>query len=225
MADPQETRGDEHVEKLLSDLKNIFGKLSTPEKQMSPAPVVPESSPIASASVEPASPEASRAPDPAPAKRAETPVVVPAKEILVGPWAPSTPKGDPESTIFAAIFYPPGKTVEARVLAQKLECLTPKFIKATFSLNVQIMAIYDRRSEWKDSVLQQIKPAQAKALLMLVDRPLEETQWKALTADLEPQGVYVEQVPIGSIEKKAFYTDLLLGMVFFYDAHKPDRTT
>jgi hypothetical protein len=28
-------------------------------------------------------------------------------------------------------------------------------------------------------------------------------------------------MPTASIEKKAFYTDVLLGLVFFFDSHKP----
>ena len=54
----------------------------------------------------------------------------------------------------------------------------------------------------------------------IVERPIEEVRRKTIIASLEPRGIYVHEVPALAIEKKAFYTDLLLGMVFFYDSLK-----
>ncbi len=44
---------------------------------------------------------------------------------------------------------------------------------------------------------------------------------KSVAADLEGRNIYFQEVTLASIEKKAFYTDILLGLVFFFDSRKP----
>ena len=54
-----------------------------------------------------------------------------------------------------------------------------------------------------------------------MERPLEDPRRKTIAAELEERNIYFQEVMLGSIEKKAFYTDILLGLVFFFDSRKP----
>ena len=127
------------------------------------------------------------------------------------------------SLIPAAIFYPAGKTNEAKSVVEKVERITPKFTKVAVVLNVQALASYDAKSDLKITVLSRTNARQIKAVFFLVEKPLDDTRRKTLVSELEPKGIYFQEIPLQQIEKKALYTDMLLGMVFFFDSQKPAR--
>jgi hypothetical protein len=129
----------------------------------------------------------------------------------------------PEGAVLvpAAIFYPHGRITEARVVAEKVEKITPKFTKVAVVLNVKTMAGYDAKTDLKATVAGELKNLPIKAVFLLVEKPLDEARRKAVAAQLEPQGIYFQDIGIQQIEKKALYTDMLLGMVFFFDSRKP----
>jgi len=54
-----------------------------------------------------------------------------------------------------------------------------------------------------------------------MDRPLEDGKRKMIAGELESKNIYFQEVTLAVIEKKAFYTDVLLGLVFFFDSRKP----
>ncbi len=121
----------------------------------------------------------------------------------------------------AAIYYPIGRDEEAKALAQKLETLTPRFTKVTFRLKVIFARPFDFRIDFTGQLLAHIQGLPMRAIFVVVERPFEEGRKRALLNVLEPRGIYFQEVPLLSVEKKAFYTDLLLGMVFFFDSIKP----
>jgi hypothetical protein len=134
-----------------------------------------------------------------------------ANEILVPPGASLVP---------TAIIFPAGRDAEAKILTDKVERITPKFTKVAVVINVQAMIPYDK-SDMKTSVLSQMDASKIKAVFMLVEKPLDDPRRKAMTAELESRGVYFQDIALAHLEKKAIYTDMLLGMVFFFDSQKP----
>lgn len=120
-----------------------------------------------------------------------------------------------------AIFFPQGRETEGKTLAGKIETMTPKFAKVAFKLRVGHFAEFDPKSDWKESVLAQTLKSGSRALFIVMNSPLDDARRKAIIAELEPRGIYFQEVPLLSIEKKAFYMDLLLGIVFFFDSLKP----
>ena len=129
----------------------------------------------------------------------------------------------PEGALILAtiVFYPEGRTSEARAIAQKVERITPKFTKVSFVLSVQGISAYNPKTDLKMAVLPHVQSGAIKAVLVVVEKSLDETRRKALAAEMEARGVYFQEVPVHQIEKKALYTDMLLGMVFFFDSQKP----
>ena len=125
------------------------------------------------------------------------------------------------SLLPAAIFYPAGRIHEAKIVADKVGRITPKFTKVAVVLNVQVLATYDTKSDLKNTFLTQIKNSPIKAVFLLIEKPMEETRRKVLVSELESRGIYFQEIPFHQIEKKALYTDMLLGMVFFFDSQKP----
>lgn len=133
-----------------------------------------------------------------------------------------SPVSDPEKMIVpTAVFFPTGKEAEAKSLAMRLEMMTPKFTKVAFRLRVIVFSSYDPKSEWKELVLKKTSESACQTAFVVVDRPLDDARKKAITFECEANQIYFQDVPIGSIEKKAHYTDILLGLVFFFDSHKP----
>lgn len=114
-----------------------------------------------------------------------------------------------------------GRETEAKALAQKLETMTPKFTKVAFRLRVGVFLPFDPKSEWKDNLVAQAQGNALQTVFLLTERPLEEARRKAIVGELEALGIYFQEVPVASVEKKAFYTDILLGLVFFFDSRKP----
>ena len=110
---------------------------------------------------------------------------------------------------------------EAKTLAQKIETMTPKFTKLAFKLKVGFILSYDPRADWRDAAIARVRENNIRALFLLSDRVLDEPKRRALQGDLETHLIYFQEVPILSLEKKAFFTDVLLGMVFFFDTLKP----
>ena len=251
MTDPQK---DEHIEELLSKLQGIFGKLShseeEPERKIEvPVPAPQEAEPKESAPPSPpvpapAKPEppaplnlyeapAPATPEPAPAPAAAQestppPTAVPAAApapLPAAAYETTVPLEDPEKVIVpAAVYYPPGKETEARSLAQKLETMTPRFTKVAFRLRVGVFLPYDPKSDWKDTIVAKAGEARFQAVFVMIDRPLDDSRRKLIVGELEGKGVYFQEVLAPSIEKKAFYTDVLLGLVFFFDSRKPAKT-
>jgi len=123
--------------------------------------------------------------------------------------------------IGVAIAYPEGREAELKILAEKLPTLSPKFTKVLFKLAVRFKMVYKPKTEWTDTFVTQGVQANVKAFFVLVDRPLEDAKRKTMIAALEKHGMYFQDVPLNAVEKKAFYTDLLLGLVFFFDTQKP----
>jgi hypothetical protein len=139
-----------------------------------------------------------------------------------GTYESMVPTGDPEKLLIpTAVYFPLGKEAEAKSLAQKLEMMTPKFTKVAFRLRVIVFMSYDPKKEWKDALMAKAAEAQFQTVFVVVDRAMEETRKKTILSELEVKNVYFQDVPMASIEKKAFYTDILLGLVFFFDSHKP----
>jgi hypothetical protein len=80
---------------------------------------------------------------------------------------------------------------------------------------------YDPRSDWKETIHTKAAEAKFQTVFVVIDRPLEDAKRKLIVATLEAAGVYFQDVLVSVIEKKAFYTDVLLGLVFFFDSRKP----
>jgi hypothetical protein len=121
-----------------------------------------------------------------------------------------------------AVFYPVGRIKEAKLVADKVERITPKFTKVSVVINVQALAAFDTKADMKQVIAAQLKSSpQIKGVLVLIDKPMDDPRRKALVAELEPKGIYFQEIPLHQIEKKALYTDMLLGMVFFFDSQKP----
>lgn len=182
-------------------LPDPFGAQSLPPVEPPPTPVEPAEVPLESWT-------APAGQTPAPAETSN----FKANEIIVPPGA---------SLIPTAIIYPAGRDNEAKVLSEKVERITPKFTKVAVVINVQAMAPYDAKSDLKNSVIAQMQASQIKAVFMLVEKSLDDARRKAIVAELESRGVYFQDIAISQIEKKAIYTDMLLGMVFFFDSQKP----
>jgi hypothetical protein len=248
MTDPHK---DEHIEELLSKLQGIFGKLSRSEEEEAkskievaqPAPKEPDLGPDASSPTTPVAPGTPVSPPPlssiplyqeppapgstSPALPEETPGLGPAPADGA-PSVPSTiyesivPLEDPEKLIVpTAVFYVAGRENEAKMLAQKLETMAPKFTKVAFRLRVGTLTPYDPRSDWKETVLSSATDVSLQTAFVLVDRGLEDSRRKQIALELEARNIYFQEVPYSSLEKKAFYTDVLLGLVFFLDSRKP----
>jgi len=242
MTDPQ---NDDHIEELLGKLQGIFGKLSHSEEEEAkqkieiptPAPKEPEakitpSAMPSTAASKPAAPTPLNfytEPEPTPAATPEPPASaapVPSASVQ-GPsetsaYESTVPSQDAEKIIVpTALFFPPGRETEAKSLAQKLETMTPKFTKVAFRLRVGVFLPYDPKSDWKEIILTKARESHFQAVFVVMDRPMEDGKRKSVAAELEGQNIYFQEVTIASIEKKAFYTDILLGLVFFFDSRKP----
>jgi hypothetical protein len=234
------TPDGEHIEELLSQLKGIFGHLSeteqeearqkiTPPSLATPPPAKetppPAEPPPAEEAILPepdvAAPPAADAgpldPFPAPAAEAVVPAPLPPSEGY-SPNEISVPEG--AALIPAAVFYPAGRINEAKAVAEKVERITPKFTKVAIVLNVQALSAYDPKADLKTTIVSQVKDTVIKAVFVLMDKPIEDTRRKLMLAELEPKGIYFQEIPFHQIEKKALYTDMLLGMVFFFDSQK-----
>lgn len=203
-----------------------------PPVKMEPPPVAFEPPAPPPAVIPPPEPVPAPTPEPPPATTPSPEIIAPIKPEepanampteppMAGaiPHAPP-PTFDAESTP-TVVFYPAGREAEAAVLAQKLEVLTPKFTKVNFRLIIAGKIPYDPKSDFKTTVAEKAQASGARTLFMIVDRALEDARRKPLTADLESRNIYFQEVPLLNIEKKAFYTDLLLGLVFFFDSLKP----
>lgn len=246
MVDPQK---DEHIEELLSKLQGIFGKLSNAEEEESRTKEdLPKTSPAPTPYIPPAPP--SPAPTPAPPPVTSTPFTAseltapqpkevpfdppattpapaaPPPVSITAPQGPGyvsvTPPTDPEKIVVpTAVYYPAGRESEAKSLAAKLELMTPKFTKVAFRLKVLTFMTYDPKTDWKDFVMSTTSDSECQTAFVVVDRPLDDTRKKAIATETEARNIYFQDVPMSSIEKKAYYTDILLGLVFFFDSHKP----
>jgi hypothetical protein len=238
MTDPKK---DEHIEELLSKLQGIFGKLSHSEEEEAKQTIeVPHPAPKEPKTKD--TPPAKKAPPPEPlnlyAQSESAPAVAPASDSspnisrppaesgppLPGEGAYETlvPTEDPERAIIpTAVYFPLGRENEAKSLAGKLETMAPKFTKVAFRLRVIVFMPYDPKSDWKDTLVAKAAQARFQTVFVAVERPMDDSKKKSLTSDLEVNNVYLQEVPISSIEKKAFYTDILLGLVFFFDSRKP----
>ena len=240
MGDPQR---DEHIEELLSKLQGIFGKLSHSEEEPRqpievpvPAPKEPElkesppAPPPAAPKPEPPAPVNYYEPPAAPASPppAAAPLAspaappVPAAPLTGATYETTVPTEDPEKIIVpSAVFFPSGKDSDAKTLAQKLETMTPKFTKVAFRLRIGVFLPYDPKSEWKESILAKAAESKFQTVFVLIERTLEDSRRKIIVSELEGRGIYFQDVLASSIEKKALYTDVLLGLVFFFDSRKP----
>ena len=241
MTDPQK---DEHIEELLSKLQGIFGKLSHTEEEETkhkpdityPAPKEPE--PVQTPApakppeplmfyTEPVLPVAPPAMPPilTPPTAPEAPPAPPPAvtgSTSFGTYESLVPPEDPEKMIVpTAVYFPPGREAEAKSLAMKLETITPRFTKVAFRMRVCVFLPYDPKSEWKDAIIQKSGEAKFRTVFVVMDRPLDDSRRKLIASDLEGMNIYFQEVTLMSIEKKAFYTDILLGLVFFFDSRKP----
>ncbi|OGR90135.1 MAG: hypothetical protein A2992_08950 [Elusimicrobia bacterium RIFCSPLOWO2_01_FULL_59_12] len=233
MSEPKGKPEGEHIEELLSQLKGIFGHLSETEQAEAKEKITP---PPVSHSTPP--PEAA---PPAAAPPPEVPQAPPEEGVPLAPLSPpSAPPAEPAAEFTpaevaipsgatltpTAVFYPGGRMNEAKIVTGKVEKITPKFTKVSVVLNVQSLASYDVKADIKTAILSQLEP-QIKAVFILIDKPLDEARRKAIATALEPKGIYFQEIPFHQIEKKALYTDMLLGMVFFFDSQKktPGETT
>jgi hypothetical protein len=122
--------------------------------------------------------------------------------------------------VSTALFYPLGRESEAKALAEKLETMTPKFTKVTFQLQMSLFMAYDPKTDWKEAVMQKVTSQSTRAMFLVIERPIEDSRRRAIISDLTSKNIYFQEVPLLSIEKKAFYIDLLLGLVFFFDSMK-----
>jgi hypothetical protein len=173
---------------------------------------------------EPATPAPEAAPTFSPSSEAAS-GATPAPLIKMA-YETTVPLEDPEKVIVpAAVYYPPGRETEAKSLAQKLETMTPRFTKVAFRLRVGVFLPYDPKSEWKGLILAKSMETKFQSVFVVIDRPLDDGRRKLIAAELEEKGVYFQEVLAPSIEKKAFYTDVLLGLVFFFDSRKPGPGT
>ncbi len=235
MTDPQK---DDHIEELLGKLQGIFGKLSHSEEEeakqkievSAPAPKEPEAKSTSGPADVPKKPAPSNPAAPTPLNLYSEPSapvspVAPASTQMPstqGAYESTITNVDPEKiTVPTAVYYPPGRETEAKSLAQKLEIMTPKFTKIAFRLRVGVFMPYDPKSDWKEVIIAKAAETHFQTVFVLMDRPLEDSKRKSIAANLEERNIYFQEVPATSIEKKAFYTDILLGLVFFFDSRKP----
>jgi len=234
MTDPKK---DEHIEELLSKLQGIFGKLSHSEEEEAKQTVeVPQAAPKEPKPKE--TPPEKKASPPTPLNLYAEPDAAPAAasstNSSAGPMESAPPAGgdgayetlvpteDPERVIVpSAVYFPIGRDTEAKSLAGKLETMAPKFTKVAFRLRVIVFKSYDPKSDWKDALVAKAAQAHFQTVFVAVERPMDDTKKKSIASELEGNNVYFQEVPIASIEKKAFYTDILLGLVFFFDSRKP----
>ncbi len=213
---------------LIEHLSEADAAVPVPLPVPTPAPVpVPPPVSMEPPPAQPAAPTPTPAPvadipelPPAPAPAA--PVFEPATaHTEVSPASPATPPAmDDDTTIRVAICYPEENENELKTLSQKLETLTPKFTKVSFKLAVRMVTSYKpKATDWSEEFFAQAQAQRIRAYFFIVPRPMEEAKRKALAATLEKFGIYYQEVPLVSIEKRAFYMDLLLGLVFFFDSH------
>ncbi len=246
MSDPKDNPEGEHIEELLSQLKGIFGHLSDTEKEESKQKVTP---PSASTPPAPSAPPVDSTPtsstpftteaefsDPATSQEplALDPTMIPfeipdravptteavAEPPTIPDYVPAEiniPEG--ASLIPAAVFYPAGRLNEAKIVTDKIEKITPKFTKVAVVIHIESLVAYDVKADVKAAILNSLNPA-IRAVFLLIDKPLDDVRRKDLISQLEPKGVYFQEIPFHQIEKKALYTDMLLGMVFFFDSQK-----
>ncbi len=196
MGESSDSHGDERIEELLSNLKTIFNTIS---KASEPKP-------------EPAHPE--------PREAASVPVAPPLQTPSPHPeTAKVVPQSD-DGSIPTLIYYPSGRDAEAVTLGQKLETMTPKFTKVTFQLRIMETLAYDAKFDWQAEAAAKVKTDGIKVFYVILEKPLDPAKREALATELNQTKVYFHEVPLLSIEKKAFYTDQLLGLVFFFDTQK-----
>ncbi len=189
---------------------------STPPPAAEPAPA-----PVFQEPPSP-TPDPLTAPEPASVSTPPAPTPVSSGAANAGGYESISPVSDPEKLIIpTAVFYPTGKEVEAKSLSLKLEMMTPKFTKVAFRLRVIVFAPYDPKTEWKDTAMKMTIENGCQTSFVVVDRPLDDLRKKTLTSECEEKNIYFQDVTLGSIEKKAYYTDILLGLVFFFDSHRP----
>jgi len=245
MADPKD---DEHIEELLSQLQGIFGKLSKADEEEAKAKVdVPKPPSLASEpppmhlndpfSIQPPggvspvpapAPVATPSPEPIPStpapvvEKTPEPTPVPVTPTSDAPLpAPATPIAFDGTSVPTTIFYLANREREAQTLKQKAEALTPKFTKVSFKLQVTLLVPYDPKSEWREAAIQKLKESQTRVFFVLGERPMEEAKRRLLQTETDALKIYFQEVALTSLEKKAFFTDLLLGLVFFFDSLKP----
>ena len=189
-----------------------------PPETLAPAPPTVPDAPIVPLSIPDSAPApAAEIPPPPPP---EVPNENPATETPQPPIDLSAlPMEADKSAVYSLIFYPPSRENEAKTLMEKVETMTPRFTKVAFQIKVAASLPIDPKGDPRETVLPQVKEG-IRAVFVIVDRPMEDVRRKIITGGLEPRGIYVHEVPVLSVEKKAFYTDLLLGMVFFYDSLK-----
>ncbi len=243
MPEPNKSSDGEHIEELLSQLKGIFGNLSEAEQEEAKKKITPPAMPASGSppsQIENPAPAAQVTHPPPlselPTSPASAEELVPFTPIpeLSEPQAPAElahmPGSDPytpnevpvpegASLVPTAIFYPAGRITEAKIVAGKVEKITPKFTKVSVVVNVQSLAPYDLKADLKSVVLPLIT-SPIKAVFILTEKSLDDVRRKALVSDLEPRGIYFQDIPVLQIEKKALYMDMLLGMVFFFDSQK-----
>ncbi len=189
----------------------------TPVPLSVPAPSTPNSAPAAitvSAELPPV------APTPLPTS-SESPDV-PTAPMSMPPADTLAPSNSDLPVVNCAIFFPPNHEAEVKTLTERVETMTPKFTKVSFQIKVSALFSYDPKGEIRDSVVSRLEQG-IQAVFLVVERTIEESKRKAIAGELDPRGIYFQEVPVASVEKKAFYTDLLLGMVFFYDSLKDSQ--
>lgn len=205
------------------------GQPLPPESAREPRPAPPPEAPAPEAAAPPAQPGSPTVPDapmttvpvpdyvppppPPPAEAVETPAERPPADFSALPMEAD------KSAVYSLIFYPPNRETEARSLTDKVQTMTPRFTKVAFQIKVAASIAIDPKVDAQETILPQVQEG-IRAVFIIVDRPMDDARRKTITAALEPRGIYVHEVPALSVEKKAFYTDLLLGMVFFYDSLK-----
>ena len=81
--------------------------------------------------------------------------------------------------------------------------------------------MYDAKGDLRSIVTSQMENSPMKAAFLLVDKALDDARRKAIVSELESKGIYFQDIPLAQVEKKALYTDMLLGLVFFFDSQKP----
>jgi len=177
-----------------------------------PAVSLPPAAPPAMADISPPGVTVSTGdPEPLPSAGEPAPLITPPLEPVVYD----------NSVLTTAIFYPISRDKEANTLQAKVEALSPKFTKVSFKLKVILMQPYEPKSEWREEALARITQAQARVFFVLTDRAMDDTKRRLVLAKTEPLQIYFQEVVFPSLEKKAFFTDLLLGLVFFFDSLKP----
>jgi hypothetical protein len=234
--DAQKSNEDGKVEDLLSELKNIFSRLSPkseePEKEALPAPLPAEQAkaPKAESLLPPPKipvPKQigeTRALSPAPAPNAAPQGPAPAADapsVAPAANAPAT-AADPGEIRSVGIAFPYGRESESLALVNKLESLIPKFTKVSFRLAVRFLTPYHPKADITSDLFEEAGRQKVEALFFIVDHSFDEQRRTAIKKRLDPAGIYFHEIPLNYIEKKAFFPDLLLGLIFFFDARKKD---